>query len=167
MLAEVPEILILITGSAFLLGWLLAKVGSTLGSRKRSARRDPRDDRIRSLEAELRVAQTGGEKLKEKLEERERELAEVRRTVTVRDQAGTEQDKLILKLRQDLKDSVKKTRELRADLTERAAESVRYEVRVRELETELSVARSSTDLVASSFLEEDSATSEAAGRAVR
>lgn len=167
MLAEVPETLILITGSAFLFGWLLAKIGSALGSRKRSARRDPRDDRIRSLEAELRVAQTGGEKLKEKLEERERELAEVRRTVTARDQAGTEQDKLILKLRQDLKDSVKKTRELRADLTERAAESVRYEVRVRELETELSVARSSTDLVASSFLEEENAASGAAGRAVR
>lgn len=167
MLAEVPEILILITGSAFLLGWLLAKIGSALGSRKRSARRDPRDDRIRSLEAELRVAQTNGEKLKEKFEERERELAEARKTMTVRDRTGAEQDELILKLRQDLKDSVKKTRELRTELTERAEESVRYEVRVRELETELSVARSSTDLVASSFLEEGSATSEAAGRAVR
>lgn len=167
MLANVPEILVLMTGAAFLLGWLLAKAGSAFAARGRTADRDPRDDRIRSLEAELRVAHTNAEKLREKLAESERELAEARRSVTAGEDAGAEREKLILKLRADLKDSIRKTRELRTELTERATESVRYEVRVRELETELSVARSSSDFISGSFMEEEAAPQGVASRIAR
>ena len=52
-----------------------------------------------------------------------------------------------------LKDSVKKTRELRHELSHRAEENVRSEVKLREVETELSVAQASTDLIATGVLD--------------
>ena len=53
MFVELPQQLILYTAGAFLIGWLLASVNATLGARSRAKKRDPRDDRIRELEAEL------------------------------------------------------------------------------------------------------------------
>ena len=57
------------------------------------------------------------------------------------------------RLRADLKESVKKTRELRAELTDRATENVRSEVMLREAQTELSVAHASTDMIATGVLD--------------
>jgi len=53
----------------------------------------------------------------------------------------------------DLKDSVIKTRELRAELSERATENLKSEVKLREVETELEVAQASTDLIATGVLD--------------
>ncbi len=53
----------------------------------------------------------------------------------------------------DLKESVKKTRELRAELTERATENLKSEVKLREVETELQVAQASTDMIATGVLD--------------
>lgn len=150
MIMETPQILSLITAGAFVCGWIVAKIGS---ARRRSRKCDPRDDRIRSLEADLRVAQTSVEKLKGQFEARGKELTETRRLVKDRDASFGEFEDTIARLRADLKDSVKKTRELRAELTERAAEHVRAEVRLREVETELSVARASTDLLSAGMLD--------------
>jgi len=57
------------------------------------------------------------------------------------------------RLQRDLKDSVMKTRELRSELTERATQSVHAEAKIREVETELSVAQASTDLIATGVLD--------------
>jgi hypothetical protein len=57
MFVELPQNLILMTVGAFLLGWILSSISSRMGSASRAKKRDPRDDRIRSLEAELRIAQ--------------------------------------------------------------------------------------------------------------
>ncbi len=46
-----------------------------------------------------------------------------------------------------------KTRELRGELSNRAVESVISEVKLREVETELSVAHASTDLIATGVLD--------------
>ncbi len=46
-----------------------------------------------------------------------------------------------------------KTRELRSELSDRAQENVRSEVKLREVETELSVAQASTDLIATGVLD--------------
>ena len=46
-----------------------------------------------------------------------------------------------------------KTRELRAELSERATENLRSEVKLREVETELEVAQASTDLIATGVLD--------------
>ena len=49
--------------------------------------------------------------------------------------------------------SIIKTRELRAELAERATENVHAEAKIREVETELSVAHASTDMIATGILD--------------
>ncbi len=69
MFVELPQDPMLIAGGAFLLGWIMAKIGAALSRRFKAGKRDPRDDRIRSLDAELRIAQGVAKKLKTALEE--------------------------------------------------------------------------------------------------
>ena len=56
MFVDIPQTAILMVVGAFLVGWLLSSISSSLGSKYRAQKRDPRDDRIRSLEAEVRIA---------------------------------------------------------------------------------------------------------------
>lgn len=153
MFVELPQNLILMTGGAFLLGWMLSSINTRLGSRNEAKKRDPRDDRIRSLEAELRVAQTESEKNKGSTEDLEEKLKETTVGIERRDFVITEQQSKLEKANTDLKDSVLKTRELRAELADRATESVHAEAKIREVETELSVAQASTDLIATGVLD--------------
>jgi len=153
MFMETPDTLLYVAGGAFLLGWLVGKIGAYLGNRFHARRRDPRDDRIRNLDAELRIAQTDSEKAKESVERLKNQLDDQKELVEKRDSLITEHQQLVAELRRDLKDSVMKTRELRAELSNRAAENVKSEVKLREVETELSVAQASTDLLATGVLD--------------
>lgn len=153
MFMEAPQTLIYAIVGAFVLGWLIAKVGSWLGGKGGAKNRDPRDDRIRSLEAEHRVAKNDSEKVRVELEQLSSDLADEQKLVVEKDQALINQSELILTLRKDLKDSVKKTRELRAELTDRATANMKSEVKLREVETELSVAQASTDMIATGVLD--------------
>jgi chromosome segregation ATPase len=153
MITGTAQTLSLIAVGSFVFGWVVAKIGSYFGARSKSKKRDPRDDRIRSLEADLRVAHSSIEKVKGQLDERGKELSETQRLVRTRNTSFGELEDTIVRLREDLRDSVKKTRELRTELTERAAENVRSEVKLREVETELSVAQASTDLLSTGMLD--------------
>ncbi len=153
MFMDTPEILIYVAGGAFLLGWLVGKIGAYFGNRLSARTRDPRDDRIRSMTADLRVARTDSDKAKSALEEQSKALKEEENTVAARDQLINEQIDLIAQLRSDLKESVLKTRELRLELTDRAAENIKSEVKLRDVETELSVAQASTDMLATGVLD--------------
>jgi len=153
MFMETPQTVIFLVGGAFLLGWLVGKIGAYFGNRIADKKSDPRDSRIRSLDADVRVAQTDAEKSREDLEERDKELAEQKTIADQHDAKLKEQALTIARLRADLKDSVKKTRELRAELSDRATENVRSEVRLREVQTELSVAHASTDMIATGVLD--------------
>jgi len=153
MFMEPPQDPILIAGGAFLLGWITAKIGAALSRRFKAGKRDPRDDRIRSMDAELRIAQGEVKKLKTALEEQEKEVAKIQIFVEDRDEEALKRTRVIEKLSLDLKESVKKTRELRLELTDRATENVRSEVKLREVETELSVAQASSDLIATGILD--------------
>lgn len=153
MFAELPQNLIWMTIGAFLLGWILASISAKLGSKFQARKRDPRDDRIRSLEAEQRVAQTELEHSREKIETLEKSLGEAVEGNEKRDNVITHQQDTVDKLKLDLVESVKKTRELRHELTDRATENVRSEAKLREVETELSVAQASTDLIATGVLD--------------
>jgi chromosome segregation ATPase len=139
--------------AAFALGYGVAKFSSFAANRIKERTRDPRDDRIRSLEAEHRIAKTDSSKANEELESLTKEMKENRDSIEARDRVLDEQMATIVQLRTDLKDSVKKTRELRAELSDRATESVRSEVKLREVETELEVTRASTDLIATGVLD--------------
>ena len=65
----------------------------------------------------------------------------------------SDQQAKLEKISADLKESVLKTRELRAELADRATQNVHAEAKIREVETELSVAQASTDLIATGVLD--------------
>lgn len=153
MFVELPQQLILMTTGAFLLGWILSSINTRLSARMQVKKRDPRDDRIRQLEAQLRITQTEADKRKSGAEELEEELKETTVGIEHRDNVITEQQVRIEKISSDLKDSVLKTRELRAELADRATENVHAEAKIREVETELSVAQASSDLIATGVLD--------------
>jgi chromosome segregation ATPase len=153
MFFEIPQNLILMIVGAFLLGWLLSSISGSFGSKSKAKKRDPRDDRIRSLEAELRVAQTDVESFREKVAALHKELEEVQDGVEKRDNVISHQQKRMEETTRDLKESVLKTRELRAELSERATENIKSEVKLREVETELEVAQASTDMIATGVLD--------------
>lgn len=153
MFVEIPQNLILMTLGAFLIGWILASISARLGSKYEAKKRDPRDDRIRSLEAEHRIAHSEAETLREKLETSEKGLADATDGIERRDNVITDQLNRMEGLKRDLKESVLKTRELRHELSDRAAENVKSEVKLREVETELEVAQASTDLIATGVLD--------------
>ena len=46
-----------------------------------------------------------------------------------------------------------KTRELRGELSNRAAENIKFEVKLRDAETELAVVQATTDLIATGVLD--------------
>jgi chromosome segregation ATPase len=153
MFVELPQNLILMTVGAFLLGWVLASISSRMGSVTRTKKRDPRDDRIRSLEAELRIAQNERGQVRESAEQLEKDLEAANAEIEKRDKVISHQQRRVEEIKKDLKESVIKTRELRAELSARAEESVRSEVKLREVETELSVAQASTDMIATGVLD--------------
>lgn len=153
MFMETPQTLLFITGGAFLLGWLVGKIGAYFGNKIADKQRDPRDDRIRSLEAELRIARSNNDKLTAELEEKSKEFVTAEKQNVDLDKTVNQQLDLTATLRRDLKDSVKKTRELRADLSDRATENIKSEVKLREVETELSVAQAATDMIATGVLD--------------
>ena len=152
---SIPHNLLLLVIAAFLLGWLLASVSASLSARHKAKKRDPRDEKILSLEAELRVARTDVAHLKSDADGQEKSLQETTADVQRRDTVISEQQTVIDRLDYDLKESVKKTRELRAEVADRATQNVHAEARIREVETELSIAKASVDLMATGVLDFD------------
>jgi chromosome segregation ATPase len=153
MFMDTPETILYVAGGAFLLGWFVGKIGAYFGNKIQARNRDPRDDRLRSMDAELRVAQGSAEKASAKLEEESKALKGEQELLATREMTIEDLKSTVTKLKVDLKDSVIKTRELREELTDRAAESVRSEVRLRDIETELSVVRASTDMITTGVLD--------------
>ncbi len=153
MFVELPNELIFTAAGTFLLGWVLATISSKLSARYNAKKRDPRDVRIRGLEAELRISQSDKMDSRTSVEKLEDELKETTVGLERRDNVITQQQSKLEKVSSDLKDSVLKTRELRTELADRATEGVRAEVKIREVETELSVAQASTDMIATGVLD--------------
>lgn len=139
--------------AGFLLGWLLASVSQHINAKTVTRDRDPRDARIRALEAELSVARKDADGLKSDLARLDKELKEITPGIESRDNRIAEQQASIEQLRSDLKGSVKKTRELRAELADRATENVHAEAKIREVETELSIVQASTDMIGTGVLD--------------
>jgi predicted RNase H-like nuclease (RuvC/YqgF family) len=153
MFMDTPNTLLIVALGAFLLGWLVSRFAGGGSGTGQFRKGDPRDSQIRGLEAELRIAVSECEKAKETLEKRDRQLMTAREDTEKRDNLITGQQTKIAELKRDLKDSVLKTRELRSELSSRAVENVRSEVKLREVETELSVAQASTDMIATGVLD--------------
>ena len=153
MFAEIPQQQILIMVGVFLIGYLLSSISSSASARLQAKKRDPRDDRIRNLEAELRIAQSESQKAQEKAEQLQEELEEATAGIEKRDNVITHQQGRLDQTHSELRESVMKVRELRAELSQRATENIRSEVALREAKTELEVAQASTDLIATGVLD--------------
>ena len=57
MFMDTPDTLIYVALGAFVLGWIVAKISAALANTIQTKKRDPRDDKIRNLEAEVRIAE--------------------------------------------------------------------------------------------------------------
>ncbi len=153
MFVDLSLNLIAYTVGAFVLGWILSTISTRMTNRQKEQKSNPHDHRIRSLEADQRVAQTESEKAKETSEKLEDELKQTTVDLGKRDEVISHQQQQIDKFKRDLKMSVRKTRELRSELTDRASENIRSEVKLREVETELEIAQVSADMIATGVLD--------------
>lgn len=153
MFSDLTRDHLLLIAGAFFIGWLLSAAQSRMTASIRAKKRDPRDDRIRALEAEARIALSDAERLRESNESLESEFADVKEGIEKRDNVIAHQQGRIEEITRDLKSSVLKTRELRAELSQRATENMMSEAKIREVETELEVAQASTDMLATGVLD--------------
>ncbi len=145
--------LIVYTIGAFVLGWILSTIITRMTNRQKDQKSSPHDHRIRSLEANQRVAQTESEKSDEMREKLEDELKQATDDLGKRDEVISHLQEQIDKFKRDLKVSVRTTRNLRSELTDRATEGIKSEVKLREVETELEVAQASADMIATGVLD--------------
>ena len=145
-IAQEPQTVSLFILVLVLFFWLMVAIVSGFSARNRASRRGFRDERIRELETRLCVAQVDAEKSHHEIERLEEELEEKAMGLVRRDYVITEQQSKIKKIQSDLRYSVIKTRELRAELAERAVEIVHAEAKIRQARTGLSVVRASTDI---------------------
>lgn len=142
-----PDQLMLAIGAgSFVAVVIFAKLLSRLAGRG-SLHEDPRNHRIRELEADVRTTRRQLADREEALEKKTAEFAasvatlqELRSTIALR-------DKRIRELEVDLRSSIAKTNELRRELQDRAAETVREQVRAEEAVTELQVERAGSEAV--------------------
>ncbi|MGI9291915.1 MAG: hypothetical protein ACR2QG_11670 [Gammaproteobacteria bacterium] len=132
---------------AFVVGFVLARLFPKKAVK--SGEEDPRNHRIRELEADLRstnrkleVSVKLASESSDGLDNAQKALKEYRDMVIDRDEE-------IDKLNADLKVSVKRTRDLRNELQDRASETIREQFRAKEAETELEVARAGSEAVLS------------------
>ena len=148
-LVDLPDQAIMMMAGALLVGWLLGSISSKFRPKKGTRRLGRRDGRIQSLEAKLRIALADAEKKGNTIATVEKELADVRANAEKPNKVISDQQEQIVNLKKDLRYSIIKTRELRAEVADRAVENVRSEVKLRQLETKLQVAQVSTNLSAS------------------
>ncbi len=157
MFIDVTQEPFLFGAAGFVIGWLLASINGWLRARSKARHQDPKDSRIRALEAELRIAQKDKETALAELEAGKKELEDLSEGSKKRDAVIVHQQSKIDKLTADLKESVHKTRDLRNELSEKATENIRSEAKLREVETELEVAQASSDLYATGVFDYNSA----------
>ncbi len=138
-----------VAGGGFLLGMLLTVLSRSRKSEPLSE--DPRNAQIRQLEADLRITETRLQKTVEKLDNRNGEYDDTVSTIYDLEGVLVKREQETEKLRQEVKAAVKKTKDLRLELTDRATETIREKAKVKEYETELEVARAGTAVMADEF----------------
>ncbi len=153
MFVDLSLHLIMYTVVAFVLGWILSTIKTRMTNGQKDQKSNAHDHRIRSLEADQRVAQIETEKSNEKCVKLEGELKQATDDLGKRDEVILHQQKQLDTFKHDLKVSVRKTRELRSELTDRASENIKSEVKLREVKTELEIAHVSADMIATGVLD--------------
>lgn len=161
MSETLPLTLILYFAGTFFVGWVLSALSSRLRTRQRADAREDRDNRLRTLEAEHRIAKTGMQKSRDEREQLEHALAKATEGNQKRDKVIEKQQERIEALSDALESSRSKARELRSELSQMTKENLKSEMKIREVETELEVVQASTDLIATGVLDYSSEEQEA------
>ena len=132
---------------AFIGGLLVARTSAFLQSKANETEATASDRRVRSLEADLRVANKNLEKANEKLQKSDDELESVNGVLVDVQAALEERTKELEESKALLKNECGKTDSLRVNLSGRAEETIRAEVHAREVEVELSVLKAGSSAV--------------------
>lgn len=143
----VQEIFLSVGLIGVLAGWLMGRAGSWFGHHTSRTREEELNHRIRALEADLRVAQRKAEDATTQIEQQRQEVETLHAQTQTGSDTVRQREELVQKLRQSLVEECAKTQSLRQELTNRAEETVRARAKVKEVETELSVARAGSDAV--------------------
>ena len=142
------QLMMAVGAAGLIAGILLTRVLSN-PDRKNARREDPRNHRIRELEADLRSVKRQLEESDEELNATNEEFKTSVATLQHLRSSMAERDTKIEQLEHDLKGSVAKTRQLRTELQDRAAERLHEHVRATQAETELEVTRAGSEAVMS------------------
>ncbi len=146
-LLEMPLVL---AALAFLLGYVLAKLGALLGRKAPAAVKGDvdRDRHLRAMEADLRVARKQLEQTEAELTELKQGRGELQAELDERGGELREATDQIADLREQLKGECEKTQGLRSELiSSRAEQGIRTQVQLRDMETELSLAQAGSDAI--------------------
>lgn len=145
-LLEMPLVL---AALAFLLGYVLAKLGALLGRQAPAAVKGDvdRDRHLRAVEADLRVARKQLEQTEAELTELKQGRGELQAELDERGGELREATDQIADLREQLKGECEKTQGLRNELSSRAEQGIRTQVQLRDMETELSLAQAGSDAI--------------------
>jgi len=142
---------VLLAAVMFALGWVVAGFLRMVPRREGTGNRPVTDREIRSMQAELRVAQKNAEILAADVQSKDIQMAALRESVErFRDllhQRQTELDQMTA----TLNDECAKTAELRTSLADKAEASIRAELKARDVETALSVAEAGSSVVHDEF----------------
>jgi chromosome segregation ATPase len=142
------QLMLAIGAAGFIAGCLLTRMFSG-SSKKKSLHEDPRNHRIREMEADLRSVKRQLEESDEELNATNDEFKTSVATLQHLRSSLADRDAKIEHLEHELKGSVAKTRELRTELQDRAAERLHEHVRAQQAETELEVTRAGSEAVMS------------------
>ena len=142
------QMMLAIGAAGFIVGCVLTRVLHNSGQ-KSGKHEDPRNHRIRELEADLRSVKRQLEGSEEELAATNEEFKTAVATLQHLRAKVAEKDEQLEKLDHDLKGSVAKTRELRKELQDRAEDRLREHVRAMQAETELEVTRAGSEAVMS------------------
>ena len=131
---------------SFLVGAIAMRLVSR-PAKKQPTTEDPRNHRIRELEADLRASKKEFVECQDALEVKTEEFETAVETLREVRAELSERTEELEESKGDLKGSVAKTRELRTELQDRATATIREQVRAEEAETELEVARAGSEAV--------------------
>jgi chromosome segregation ATPase len=142
------ELLLATLAAGFVVGmlfiWLFSKPKSSVPSGE-----DPRNHQIRALEADMRTAKRQLSDLQVELEAKNEEFDTAVSTLQGLRAKLSASDGEREHFRDELKESVSKTRELRQELQDRATETIREHLRAEDAQTELEVTRAGSEAVMS------------------
>jgi uncharacterized protein (DUF3084 family) len=144
--------------SAFIAGWVIAYLSRILGgdfggsgNKDASQSRASSEHRIRALETDLRLAQKAVTEMEEEFAAARAELGAMNEESAVLRKTLEHRDAQLAEAKRNIADECLKTAELRKELSGRAEETIRANVQIKNIETELDVIQAGSDVVAEQF----------------